>query len=310
MDTKTAALGKWPEIYGHYGIKIIPNKHQECVICGKKGSGGLRVHDKSGHGDWICTCSNGTGFKLLMEMTGLPFSDIAKQIYEIIGNKPSKPQSKPKLSGIPKKIANTSKPIIGTWSEYYLKSRGIINMPTMSVHHCDSVPYFNEKGEKVNNYEAMVATVTDSQTLEILQQHITYLDGSNKIYRKVRNITDVDYKIPVIRLMDAEKTLGIAEGIETALSAHDMYDVACWSVINSGFMKRFRAPKGVTKLYIFADNDRSLTGHAAAFECARANLNAKNDVSDVVIIWPDELGDFNSLDDKENICHWDGSNKQ
>jgi putative DNA primase/helicase len=241
-----------------------------------------------------------------MEVTGLPFVEIAKQIDEIIGNKPDR-VLKTKLTGIPKKIAATSKPIIGTWSEYYLKERGIINLPTMSVHHCDSVPYFNENGEKVGNYEAMIATVTDVQTLEILQQHITYLDGSKKIYRKVRNLTDVDYKIPVIRLMDAEKTLGIAEGIETALSAYDKYDVRCWSTINSGFMKRFRAPTGVTKLYIFADNDKSGTGHAAAFECARANLSSKNDVSDVVVMWPDEFGDFNDLEDKENICYWEFS---
>lgn len=303
MQTKDAAKGRWPEIYSHFGFQIIPNKHQACPMCDRKGSSGIRIHDKTGNGDWICVCGNGTGLSLLVESSGLPFAEIAKQVDEIIGNKSDR-IIKPKLTGIPKKIASTSKPINGTWSEYYLKERGIINLPTMSVHHCDSVPYFNNQGQKVGNYEAMVATVTDAQTLEILQQHITYLDGSKKIYRKVRNITDVDYKVPVIRLMDAEKTLGIAEGIETALSVHDKYDVKCWSTINSGFMKRFRAPKGVTKLYIFADNDRSATGHAAAFECARANLSSKNDVSDVVVMWPDELGDFNDLDDKDNICHW------
>lgn len=306
MRTIDASKGRWQEIYKHWGLNIIPNKHQECPLCGRKGSSGIRIHDKTGLGDWICVCSNGNGISLLMEMTGQSFVEVAKKIDEIIGNKPE--ISKPiKLSGVPKKIASTSKPISGTWSEYYLKERGIINLPTMSVHHCDSVPYFDENGQKVGNYEAMVATVTDSQTLEILQQHITYLNGSRKIYRKVRNITDVDYKIPVIRLMDAEKSLGIAEGIETALSAHDKYNVPCWATINSGFMKRFRAPAGVTKLYIFADNDRSLTGHSAAFECARANLNAKNDVCDVVIVWPDELGDFNSLQDKENVCFWESS---
>jgi len=303
MLTKDAAKGRWPEIYGHFGIQIIPNKHQVCLMCDRKGSSGIRIHDKTGNGDWICVCGNGTGLSLLIESTGLPFAEIAKQVDEIIGNKPDR-ILKPKLTGIPKKIEATSKQINGTWSEYYLKERGIINLPTMSVHHCDSVPYFNEQGQKVGNYEAMVATVTDVQTLEILQQHITYLDGSKKLYRKVRNITNVDYKVPVIRLMDAEKTLGIAEGIETALSVYDKYDVRCWSTINSGFMKRFRAPKGVTKLYIFADNDKSATGHAAAFECARANLSAKNDVSDVVVMWPDDLGDFNDLDDKDNICHW------
>lgn len=308
MKTSDAAKGRWAEIFKTYGLQIIPNKHQACPLCEKTGPSGMRITDKTGNGDWICSCSYGNGLSLLMEITGLPFAEIAKQVDEIIDNKPDK-ITKPKLSGVVKKIASTSKPINGTWSEYYLKERGIINLPTMSVHHCDSVPFFNENGEKVDNYQAMVATVTDVHTLEILQQHITYLNGSKKLYRKVRNITDVDYKTPVIRLMDAEKTLGIAEGIETALSANDKYNVPCWSVINSGFMKRFRAPNGVTKLFIFADNDRSLTGHAAAFECARANLVAKNDVCEVVVAWPDEMGDFNDLEDKDNICMWESRSK-
>ncbi|MCP3698342.1 MAG: DNA primase [Aliivibrio sp.] len=309
MKTNLAAKGQWGLIYKSFGLEIIPNKHQVCPLCGRKGSSGIRIHDKTGNGDYICVCSSGNGFSLLMEMTGLSFFEIAKQIDEIIGNKPDARLIKPKMSGVQKRIASTSKPINGTWSEYYLKERGIFNLPTMSVHHCDSVPYFNEHGVKVGNYEAMVATVTDAQTLEILQQHITYLQGSKKLYRKVRNITDVDYKVPVIRLMGAEKTLGIAEGIETALSAHDKYNIPCWSTINSGFMKRFRAPAGVTKLWIFADNDQSLTGHAAAFECARANLSAKNDVCEVVVAWPDGYGDFNDLKDKDDIYLWESAKR-
>tara|TARA_R110000772_G_C12957528_1_gene402988 strand:- start:280 stop:501 length:222 start_codon:yes stop_codon:yes gene_type:complete len=69
-------------------------------------------------------------------------------------------------------------------------------------------------------------------------------------------------------------------------------------------MKKFRAPKGITKLYIFADNDKSGTGHAASFECARANLAAKNDVVDITIVWPDSVSDFNDLEDKNDVCHW------
>ncbi len=189
MKTSDAAKGQWDLIYKSFGLQIIPNKHQVCPICDRKGSSGIRIHDKTGNGDYICVCSSGNGLSLLMEVTGLPFADIAKQVDEIIGNTPDRNNLKPKLTGVQKKIASTSKPINGTWSEYYLKERGIVNLPTMSVHHCDSVPYFNGDGQKVGNYEAMVATVTDAQTLEILQQHITYLEGSKKIYRKVRNIT-------------------------------------------------------------------------------------------------------------------------
>ena len=30
MKTSDAAKGRWPEIFGHFGFQIIPNKHQAC----------------------------------------------------------------------------------------------------------------------------------------------------------------------------------------------------------------------------------------------------------------------------------------
>jgi len=59
MQTKDAAKGRWPEIYGHFGFQIIVNKHQVCPMCDRKGSSGIRIHDKTGNGDWICVCGNG-----------------------------------------------------------------------------------------------------------------------------------------------------------------------------------------------------------------------------------------------------------
>lgn len=71
-------------------------------------------------------------------------------------------------------------------------------------------------------------------------------------------------------------TLGIAKGIETALSAHQIYKVNTWATTNSGFIKKFRVTAGVRNLIIFAGRDEnSATGLAAAMECAHANLLAK-----------------------------------
>ncbi|CNI82916.1 Uncharacterized protein conserved in bacteria [Yersinia pekkanenii] len=90
-------------------------------------------------------------------------------------------------------------------------------------------------------------------------------------------------------------TLGIAEGIETALSCYQVYGINTWSVINAGFMEKFRVPAGVKHLIIFADMDKhSATGQAAAFNCATANLRAKNDLMSVSVRWPDS-GDFNDF---------------
>jgi putative DNA primase/helicase len=82
-----------------------------------------------------------------------------------------------------------------------------------------------------------------------------------------------------IRMFPVATTLGIAEGIETALSCKQLYNVNTWATMTSGFMKKFRVPAGVKNLIIFADRDvNSATGLAAATECAHANLLAKNDL--------------------------------
>ncbi|EEP88969.1 alpha replication protein of prophage, partial [Yersinia kristensenii ATCC 33638] len=48
-----------------------------------------------------------------------------------------------------------------------------------------------------------------------------------------------------IRMFPVSSTLGIAEGIETALSAYQIYGVNTWATINSGFMSKFIVPAGV-----------------------------------------------------------------
>ena len=301
MKTVDAAKGNWDTILTHYGLRFTNNRHIQCPICERKGSSGIRINEYRGDCSWICVCGSGSGFNLLMEITGKPFSEIAKEIDLIIGN--THDYEPPKAPVSVRKAKEAAKPIKGSLAELYLKERGITALPQMSVEFCESLPYYKD-GKQTDSYPVMLSTVTDSQTLEVLQYHYTYLDGLKKLDRKVRNVTDTDYKSPVIRLMEAKKTLGLAEGIETALSASQLYNVPVWSTINSGFMKKFRAPKGITKLYIFADNDKSGTGHAASFECARANLAAKNDVVDVTIVWPDSVSDFNDLEDKNDVCHW------
>jgi putative DNA primase/helicase len=143
--------------------------------------------------------------------------------------------------------------------------------------------------------------------------HQTILSGSKKADieagKKLHALQDknhLDYCGSLaIRMYPLSSTLGIAEGIETALSAKQIYQCNVWSVVNTAFMKRFRAPKGVEHLIIFADNDRNGAGHAAAFECAHKNILAKNDVIKVSIRWPGDVCDFNDmLQDGSNVFEW------
>ena len=141
--------------------------------------------------------------------------------------------------------------------------------------------------------------------------HETFLDGAKKadvpIQKKMTRVEadrkgEPVYDSIAIRLFASQTCLGICEGIESALSAHALYDCAVWSVLNSGFMKKFRAPVGVQHLIIFADSDNNGTGMEAAFVCGRANIMANNDVSKVTIRYPEEGGDFNDVINKsQNI---------
>jgi putative DNA primase/helicase len=71
-----------------------------------------------------------------------------------------------------------------------------------------------------------------------------------------------------IRLAPHGDTLGIAEGIETALGASALFDVPVWAAINSTMLTKWRAPEGVQRVIVFGDNDAKFGGAAAAFALA------------------------------------------
>jgi hypothetical protein len=65
-----------------------------------------------------------------------------------------------------------------------------------------------------------------------------------------------------VRFARAETTLGIAEGIETALSAMQLTGVPTWACLGAARMHRVAIPNHVRELHIFVDNDAA--GDAAA----------------------------------------------
>jgi putative DNA primase/helicase len=87
------------------------------------------------------------------------------------------------------------------------------------------------------------------------------------------------------------KILGVAEGIETALSIRQMFGVQCWSLINSVMMAKWSPPNGVEKVIIFGDNDKNFAGQAAAYKLAN-RLSGKVEVE---VRLPDQVGDWNDV---------------
>lgn len=306
MRTDRAATGKWNLIFAHYGLPTYTgNRHVDCPICESKKS--FRVDDKDGQGTWICKCGAGNGFKLLELTTGKGFKTLAKEIDRLLGNDyrtdvRAPTQLMDKVSDAKKRFLSLEG-LRGTQAETYLNSRGIYAMPRKGVRYSPA-EYDHDAGRVV----PCMYAIASNEYGEPVYRHVTYLENGAKAeletVRKMSALQEYQGSVAV-KLFDAGAILGIAEGIESALSAASIYKIPTWSTINAGLMQRFKAPTGVVSLYIFADNDTSGTGLAAAFACGRSNILANNDVQEVFIRWPKTLNDFNDfLTTGDDILEW------
>ena len=126
-----------------------------------------------------------------------------------------------------------------------------------------------EDGELKGRYASMVATVINDQ--KPVTYHTTYLENNRKanvsVQRKILSPVS-SMSGGAVPLFNHSGSLGIAEGIETALAATQLYDVPTWAALNANNLSSFKIPKDVTHLSIFSDNDASFTGQKAAYELA------------------------------------------
>jgi len=303
MKTIEAMRGKESEILSHYDINITNNKHIDCDLCGSKKS--LRINIFNSDLSYICKCGSGHIINYIQERTGQTFKSIANEIDRIIGNTQNKQDkaSKEKVNLVEKVTRKFLKleGLRGTTGEEYLNERGIYSLPRQGVR-------FNPL-ESVNGkrYQSLFA-IASNNNHEPKYLHRTLLDGNKKALvetqRKMLTLKDAANESISIKLFPISEALGVAEGIETALAANQLYKANTWATINTSFLKKFKAPNSVKHLIIYADSDKNGAGHAAAFECANKNILAANDVERVTVVWP-ESGDFNDvlLEGKE-VYEW------
>lgn len=292
MKARELATGKWPSILSMMGIDkgLLDGQHHECP----KGEGKdrFRFADRNGSGNYFCSCSKGDkgGMALLMCCKGYSYAEACKEVENMVGTATPtsiKPSKDPAI--LLNKMRGILKPS-GDAVKSYLANRGLeAKWPMREAN----LMYYSS-GNPVGLYDAMVCPVV-SVDGKPLTYHVTYLadgkkanlDPSRKLMTPTKPISG-----SAIRLCDPAEEMGVAEGIETAMSATKLFQVPTWSCINSEMLSEFKPPAIIKKLWIFGDNDRSYAGHAAAYKLAK-RMAAQG--IECLVSFPREYGDWNDV---------------
>jgi len=296
LDVREVAQGRWRSILTALGIdeRALSGKHGPCPMCG--GRDRFRFDDREGRGTYFCSgCGAGDGVQLAMGITGQSFRDVAREVERIAGTvRPS--NTKPERSDDDKLRALRrafleSKPIErGDEACRYLAGRGLrlYDLPE-SIRLHPGMPY-RDGGAVLGAFPTMLATVTDAAG-RALSMHRTFIQDGTKapVPAPKKLMQGLPLSGAAIRLTPVSATLGIAEGIETAVAAAELFEVPVWSCISTAGIESFEPPEGVRHVIVFADNDDNFAGQAAAYRAAH-RLSLKSYEVEVCI--PPNAGDW------------------
>ncbi len=269
--TAVLATGRWRSILPALGIdsKFLVNRHGPCPVC--SGTDRFRFDDKEGKGSWICNrCGSGDGIKLVMLLRGVDFRGACALIDPEIGSaNVEPPRDDPDPEQTRKSMAKMGQAAAAVKEHdpvhRYLTRRlgpGVIIPPSLrTLRSC-----LYKDDDHLSYHPAMLASVRDANG-KWVALHRTYLtpDGFKADLPEARKAIG---RLPdgcAVRLFEPAHVMGIAEGIETALSAAILFNVPVWAALNSGRLKVWQPPAETLEVLVFGDNDANCDGQEAAY---------------------------------------------
>ena len=214
----------------------------------------------------------------------------SRDLFDGSGAVAADPQEKRAFNSNARRLWHSATAICDSPAEGYLAKRGILRASDQ-LRYLERTP-LGPRGA-VQFLPAMLAAVTTD--IGIIAVHRTFLDTvSGKLAgfeRPKRALGSLG--CGAVRLASpAAGRLGLAEGIESALSAMQLFGVPCWATLGNERFGLVAIPESVRELHLFIDNDtggelaerRALEAYSAAGRVIQPRASASAGFD-----WNDEL---------------------
>lgn len=169
-----------------------------------------------------------------------------------------------RLGGAARRIWSEARPIAGTPARDYLAGRGLRSDSGELRYH----PRTPHGSFPMTQYRpAMIAAVRDESGVVAI--HRTFIDPAARCLAPLEQPKCGlgRFGCGAVRLGGSGPVVGLAEGVETALSAAALFGHPCWATLGTERFRLVALPSGVERLLLFLDRD---SGGRRAEALARA----------------------------------------
>ncbi len=277
----------WPEVLIAAGMsqKLFTQRHGPCPFCG--GADRYRWSNKH-DGVWVCSfCTESrfaSGFRMLMLHMGYTTfhqaADHVRRYFNDRGCTPSRAMAPPRrCASSEEDMARNMRRMQQIWDQSravekndpvdrYLQRRVPgLNLALEMVRFHPALDYWappaagESKPVLLGKYPAMVVKAHDTHD-HFVQLHKTYLTPEGEkaqvpvVKKTERGVGVNGFAVPIMPV--AGDTLGLAEGVESALAAAMLRQIPVWPCLNGPSMAAFDVPASlanVKRVIIFADHD-------------------------------------------------------
>jgi DNA primase len=274
-----------------FGICPFPGHEQN--------TGSFSVNDAKGFYHCFGCGEHGDVLDWLQKIEGLTIAEAMERLRHAAGEHPLRAEraardrdedaAAAKRQAAALAIWDSCRPILGTVANVYLReARAItVDLPDCLRFH----PGLPPEPREPDTYPALVAAVTDLRgAIVAIQRTFLMHDGSDKapIANPKRALGPIRYgSVHLDNPPPLGSAIGVAEGIETALSAIELFRISVWAACGSN-LAGIILPATISHVAIFAD--RGSAGEAAAKK-ARSEFHAQR--RKVSVRLPEIGDDFN-----------------